>query len=94
MKTIYFIAAAALIAGLSSCYGPYAPEAGTTPMRTSGAYSSQFRGQGSNYHSWDRRDPTGDWRHDDRDDEDDDGDSPRYRQTRYASPDVRYSAPY
>jgi hypothetical protein len=93
MKTIYQIVAAALGAGLlASCYGPYAADSGPTPLRTSGAYSAQFRGAGSTYHSWDARDPNRDWRHDDElyEADDDDDDHVRYSSTRYVHSGPRY----
>ncbi|MDZ4287427.1 MAG: hypothetical protein U0984_05690 [Prosthecobacter sp.] len=91
MKTIYPLVAAALGAGLlASCVEPYAAESGPTPMRTSGAYSAQFRGSGSTYHSRDRRDPTGDWRHDDLEADDDD-DGYAYR-SRYVNQTPHYTS--
>jgi hypothetical protein len=97
MKTLYTLAAAALGAvALPSCYGPTVAGAGPTPMRTSGAYSAQFQGAGSTYHSWDRRDPYHDWRHDDErydgDLDDDDDDGVAYRSTRYVAPGPHYTS--
>ena len=70
MKTIpvsSFVAAVlgAGVLSLASCTAPYAADNGGSPLRTSGAYSAQSHGAGSTYHSRDRRDPDGDWRHDD-----------------------------
>jgi hypothetical protein len=90
MKTSYLFVAAVLSAGLlASCVEPYAPETGPTPLRTSGAYSAQFRGSGSTFHSRDARDPRGDWRHDDAEDDDDDD---ALASRGYAEPGSRYTS--
>ncbi|HYF37837.1 MAG TPA: hypothetical protein VD994_21220 [Prosthecobacter sp.] len=93
MKTIYSLVAAVIGAGfLASCVQPYAADSGPTPLRTSGAYSAQFRGAGSTYHSRDVRDPAGDWRHDDEVYEDDDDDDGVAYRSRYVEPAPHYTS--
>ena len=95
MKLTNLLGAAAIVAGLSSCYAPPA-EIGATPMRTSGAYSSSYLGHGSTYHSRAHLDDDDDDyeadedadygypRAADYDDEDDEGDSRYVRYPAYA----------